>query len=84
MSLDERFQDAAARAKSLPSQSNENLLKLYALFKQGTKGDVSGPEPSAFDFKGKAKYGAWADLKGTSQDDAKEQYIQLIDDLAQG
>ena len=81
MSLDERFQDAANRAKSLPSQSNDNLLKLYALYKQGTSGDVSGPKPGGFDFKGKAKYDAWAKLKGTGQEAAREEYISLVDSL---
>lgn len=85
MSLDERFQDAAARAKDLPSRpSNEDLLKMYGLFKQGTSGDVSGDRPSAFDFKGRAKYDAWAELEGTDGDDAKEQYIALVDKLAKG
>ena len=85
MSLDERFQDAGARAKDLPSRpSNEDLLKMYGLFKQGTSGDVSGDRPGAFDFKGRAKYDAWAALKGTAQDDAKEQYIALVDKLANG
>lgn len=42
-------------------------LKIYALFKQATKGDVVGSRPGMIDFVGRAKYDAWAALKGTSQ-----------------
>ncbi len=81
MSLEERFQAAATQAKSLPNQSNESLLKLYALYKQGSLGDVSGPKPGGFDFKGKAKYDAWTRQKGKTQDAAKEEYISLVEAL---
>ncbi|MEM0992014.1 MAG: acyl-CoA-binding protein [Bacteroidota bacterium] len=78
----QRFQTASEKAKGLPSQSNDTLLKLYGLYKQSTSGDVSGKRPSSFNLKGRAKYDAWASLKGTSSEDAMEQYIQLVDDLA--
>ncbi len=81
MSLDERFQDAAKRSRNLPPQSNDSLLKIYALYKQSTAGDVSGPKPGGFDFKGKAKYEAWEKLKGTSKEQAMEDYTALIDSL---
>ena len=84
MSLDERFQDAAARSKSLSNPGNDVLLQIYSLYKQGTKGDVSGKKPGMFDMVGKAKYDAWEKLKGTSQDDAKEQYVALIEKLEAG
>ena len=58
------------------------MLKLYALYKQGGDGDVSGPKPGFFDFVGTAKYEAWAKLKGTAQDDAKKKYIDLVKKLA--
>lgn len=79
--LSQRFQQAAVDAKSLSSQSNDTLLKLYALYKQGTSGDASGKRPGRFDFKGRAKYDAWANLKGTSKDAAMEKYIKLVSDL---
>lgn len=82
MSLDERFENAVKQSRSLPNQSNDNLLKLYALYKQATSGDVSGSRPGGFDFKGAAKYDAWAKLKGTSHDDAKTQYSELVEGLA--
>jgi acyl-CoA-binding protein len=81
MPLAEDFEAAVARSRSLPNQSNENLLRLYALYKQGTAGDVSGSRPGLFDLKGRAKYDAWATLKGKAQDTAKQEYIALVDKL---
>lgn len=63
--------------------SNEELLDLYALFKQGSEGDVSGERPTGFDFKGIAKYDAWASKKGVSKEDAMQQYVALVDRLVQ-
>ena len=84
MTLEERFVEAAARSKTLPPQSNTALLDLYKFFKQGKMGDVSGPEPGAFDFKGKAKYDAWSTVKGMSKEEAMEKYIETVDRLASG
>ncbi len=79
---DDAFQAAATRVKGLKkSPSNDELLKLYALYKQGTAGDVSGKRPSAFKLKDRAKFDAWAKLKGTSKDDAQGKYVALVDDL---
>jgi len=80
--LNSRFEKAGIAAKSLPEKpDNETLLKLYALFKQGSTGDVSGKKPGLFDFVGVAKYEAWERLRGLSQDDAKGQYIDLVEKL---
>jgi acyl-CoA-binding protein len=80
--LNSRFEAAAVAAKSLPERpDNDTLLKLYALYKQGSEGDVNGPKPGFFDFVGTAKYEAWAKLAGTSQDQAKEKYIALVERL---
>ena len=82
MSLQEQFQQAQLDSKSLPERpDNMTLLKMYALFKQGSSGDVDGERPGFTDMVGRAKYDAWAGLKGTSQDDAQQQYIDLVDDL---
>ena len=59
----------------------EALLHLYALYKQGSEGDVSGPKPGFFDFVGTAKYEAWAKLAGSSQDDAMKKYVDLVKKL---
>lgn len=63
--------------------SNEELLELYALFKQGSEGDVTGDRPTGFDFKGMAKFDAWASRKGVSKEEAMRQYVALVDRLAQ-
>jgi acyl-CoA-binding protein len=57
------------------------LLKIYALYKQGANGDVTGERPGFTDMIGRAKYDAWANLQGTSQDDAMQQYVDLIEEL---
>jgi carboxylesterase len=84
MSLEQEFQGAAARAKSLPAQSDEVLLQLYGLYKQATSGDVAGDEPGMFDFVGRAKYDAWAGHRGTARDEAMRAYVALVDRLAAG
>jgi acyl-CoA-binding protein len=80
--LDKQFRAAAEAVKQLAERpDNDTLLKLYALYKQGAEGDVSGPKPGFFDFVGTAKYEAWAKLKGTARDDAQRNYIQLVRSL---
>jgi diazepam-binding inhibitor (GABA receptor modulating acyl-CoA-binding protein) len=54
---------------------------LYALYKQATTGDVSGDRPGLTDFVGRAKYDAWAKLKGKSKEDAMQAYIELVQQL---
>ncbi len=83
MTLTEKFEDAQRRVKELKTApGTDTLLALYALFKQGTAGDVSGSRPGMMDFKGRAKFDAWAAKKGTSKDAAMEAYVTLVDSLA--
>ncbi|MBP8306275.1 MAG: acyl-CoA-binding protein [Burkholderiaceae bacterium] len=80
--LAKRFEQAVAESKNLPERpDNMTLLKLYALYKQGSAGDVDGKRPGFTDMVGRAKFDAWAALKGTAADEAKQQYIDLIEDL---
>ena len=80
--LTSRFEEAAKKAMNLPERpDNDTLLKLYALYKQGSAGDVSGPKPGFFDFVGTAKYEAWAKLKGTAPEDAQTKYVDLVKKL---
>ena len=80
--LKSRFEAASVAVKSLAERpDNDTLLQLYALYKQGAEGDVSGPKPGFFDFVGTAKYEAWAKLAGTSAEDAMEKYIALVKKL---
>ncbi|HEY1091441.1 MAG TPA: acyl-CoA-binding protein [Burkholderiaceae bacterium] len=82
MSLKEQFDAAVAGSKQLPERpDNMTLLKLYALFKQGSEGDADGERPGMTDFVARAKFDAWAGLKGTTQDEAMQQYIDLIESL---
>lgn len=82
MELKENFEAAAANVKNLTKRpSNEELLQLYALYKQGSEGDVHGKKPGMFDIKGQAKYKFWEKLKGTGQDEAKQQYVDLVESL---
>jgi diazepam-binding inhibitor (GABA receptor modulating acyl-CoA-binding protein) len=83
MSSETEFQDAVARAKTLPKQPNEVLLELYGLYKQATEGDVGIDPPGMFDFVGRAKYDAWLSRKGMTQGEATTSYIALVNRLAQ-
>jgi diazepam-binding inhibitor (GABA receptor modulating acyl-CoA-binding protein) len=84
--LKARFEHAAEEAQQLPRRpENDMLLKLYALYKQGTTGDVSGARPGILDMTGRLKYDAWAKLKGTGGEQAMTEYIALVEQLkAQG
>ncbi|MCH8621616.1 acyl-CoA-binding protein [Undibacterium sp. TS12] len=82
MSLQEQFNQALADSKNLPERpDNMTLLKIYSLFKQGSTGDASGDRPGMTDFVGRAKFDAWAGLKGTTQEAAMQQYVDLINSL---
>lgn len=82
MSLQEQFNQAQADSKNLSERpDNMTLLKIYALFKQGSSGDATGERPGMTDFVARAKYDAWAGLQGTSQEEAQQQYINLIEEL---
>mgnify|MGYP006368255469 CR=1 FL=1 len=76
------FDKAVADSKNLPEKpDNATLLKIYALYKQASEGDVEGKRPGMTDFVGRAKYDAWAALKGTGRDDAMQRYIDLVNSL---
>ena len=80
--LKTQFETAVADSKKLTERpSNDILLQLYALYKQGSEGDVQGKRPGITDFVGRAKYDAWAKLEGTSENDAMQQYIDLVESL---
>jgi acyl-CoA-binding protein len=77
--LTDEFEAAAARTKQFTKRpSNEELLELYALFKQATEGDATGERPQGFDFKAIAKFDAWEELKGKSREQAMQEYINLV------
>jgi acyl-CoA-binding protein len=79
MALADDFETAQVNVKKLRSTpSSDELLELYSLYKQATQGDVSGSRPGMLDFKGRAKYDAWAGRKGMSKDNAMQSYVALV------
>lgn len=80
--LKKKFEQAVADSKNLPERpDNATLLKLYALYKQASSGDVDGKRPGFTDMVGRAKWDAWNELKGTATDEAMKQYVDLIEEL---
>ena len=76
------FDKAVADSKNLSERpDNATLLKIYALYKQATDGDVEGKRPGFTDMVGRAKFDAWAAIKGTTNDDAMKRYVDLISSL---
>jgi acyl-CoA-binding protein len=81
-SLNEQFEQAVADSKKLSEKpDNMTLLKLYALYKQGSAGDVEGKRPGFIDMVGRAKWDAWNEQKGKSADEARQAYIDLVESL---
>lgn len=80
--LPHEFEQAASAVKQLAARpDNDTLLKLYALFKQASVGDLQQTQPGFFDFVGTAKHQAWAALAGISTEDAMRRYIDLVQQL---
>jgi acyl-CoA-binding protein len=83
--LADQFAAAAEAAKQLPEKpANADLLRLYALYKQGKVGNVTGDRPGMMDIVGRAKYDARADLTGMGRDDAVRAYVALVASLQTG
>uniref|UniRef100_A0A672ZYQ3 Acyl-CoA-binding protein n=1 Tax=Sphaeramia orbicularis TaxID=375764 RepID=A0A672ZYQ3_9TELE len=79
-----KFDAAAAEVKQLKAKpTDEEMLKVYSLFKQATVGDVNTARPGMLDFTGKAKWDAWEKQKGKSKDDAMNEYVSLVEELKQ-
>ena len=80
--LKTQFEQAVADSKSLPEKpDNMTLLKIYALYKQASAGDVEGKRPGFTDMVGRAKWDAWSAVKGKSSDEAMQEYVNLIESL---
>jgi diazepam-binding inhibitor (GABA receptor modulating acyl-CoA-binding protein) len=80
--LQDRFAQAQEDVNGLAERPDNNtMLKLYALYKQATQGDATGEQPGGFDFVRRAKFDAWSEIKGTSAEDAMQQYIDLVASL---
>ncbi len=82
MAVSDEFAQAQIDVKQLASKpSNDVLLQLYSLFKQGTQGDATGSRPGLLDMVGRAKYDAWKKLEGTDPADAQQRYVELVHKL---
>ncbi len=80
--LNEQFEQAVVDSKKLPERpDNMTMLRIYALYKQASVGDVEGKRPGFTDMVGRAKWDAWNEVKGQSTDTAKQTYIDLIEEL---
>ena len=81
--LNTDFEAAAANSKKLSQRpDNATLLKIYGLYKQATVGDNTEKKPGFSDMIGRAKWDAWNGMKGKSSDDAKREYVELIQSLS--
>jgi diazepam-binding inhibitor (GABA receptor modulator, acyl-CoA-binding protein) len=82
MALAEDFSSAQTRVKQLSrTPASDELLELYAHYKQATSGDVSGDRPGMLDFKARAKFDAWSARKGNGKDQAMAAYVALVEKL---
>jgi diazepam-binding inhibitor (GABA receptor modulator, acyl-CoA-binding protein) len=82
IALTAQFEAAVANSKDLSERpDNATLLKLYALYKQASAGDNTDAKPGFSDMVARAKWDAWQGIKGTSNDAAMQQYIDLVDSL---
>jgi acyl-CoA-binding protein len=80
--LKKKFDAAVADVKQLTKRpDDEDMLRLYAHYKQATAGDVTGERPGALSFADRAKYDAWSKLKGTESTKAMESYVKLVERL---
>jgi diazepam-binding inhibitor (GABA receptor modulator, acyl-CoA-binding protein) len=86
--LKQRFEDVVAKVRSAPADGpfqpdNSMKLRMYALYRQATDGDVQGKRPGMLDVVGRFKYDAWAGLKGMSSDEAMTQYVAEVERVEQ-
>uniref|UniRef100_A0A8C6MVV6 Acyl-CoA-binding domain-containing protein 6 n=1 Tax=Mus spicilegus TaxID=10103 RepID=A0A8C6MVV6_MUSSI len=84
-SLAELFEKAAAHVQGLVQvASREQLLYLYARYKQVKVGNCNTPKPNFFDFEGKQKWEAWKALGDSSPSQAMQEYIAAVKKLDPG
>ena len=83
MATEDEFQAAAEDVKALPTDpGNDTKLRLYALYKQATEGDVQGKRPGFTNLVGRAKYDAWAQVQGVDAEQARTEYVALVRGLS--
>lgn len=76
------FNEAVKKAQHLSKKPDTDImLQLYGLYKQATSGNITSERPSGFDFKAMAKHDAWSAQRGKSTEEAKKEYIRLVESL---
>uniref|UniRef100_A0A8C9CN10 Acyl-CoA-binding protein n=1 Tax=Phocoena sinus TaxID=42100 RepID=A0A8C9CN10_PHOSS len=76
------FEKAAEEVKHLKTKpADDEMLFIYSRYKQATMGDINTERPGMLDLKGKAKWDAWNELKGTSREDAMKAYVDKVEEL---
>jgi acyl-CoA-binding protein len=82
MTTDDEFSAAQVRVKQLAkTPASDELLELYAYYKQATVGDAQGSRPGMLDFKGRAKFDAWSARQGMVKAEAMSAYVELVEKL---
>ncbi len=83
MATEDEFRIAVEAVSGLTQDpGNDTKLRLYALYKQATEGDVQGSRPGFTNLVGRAKYDAWAKAKGTDAESARDEYVETVRGLA--
>lgn len=83
--LDTRFQEAVEIASQMTQESlpQDIQLRLYAFYKQATYGTLSYNHSQSYDLRNAFKTNAWIQISHLSVDEAKEQYIEIINFLSE-
>lgn len=82
--LETRFQQAVESVRNAPADgpykpSNDDKLRMYGLYRQATDGDVQGKRPGMLNVIERAKYDAWAAMKGTPSEQAMQRYVDEVE-----
>lgn len=81
LDLDAAFIEATETVKDLVNIDTSNMLRLYGFYKQATQGECNISKPSMFSYSALKKYLAWKAVGSISQEDAKSNYIDIVNSL---
>jgi len=81
--LEVEFEEATkyVRGKLAANGKQEDLLYLYARFKQAKEGDCTIAKPSFYQLTEKSKWNAWKELEGMGRAEAMTQYVEKVSEL---
>jgi len=81
--LNKRFDEAVEAASKMTQESlpQDVQLRLYAFYKQATFGSAQYSQSENFDLRNAFKTNAWMQISHISIEEAKEQYIEIINSL---